>query len=87
MSQENTYLVILAILLCSLNIFMGPLAFHIANLFARFSPSVPELGEADETERASVLLDTDPSRVHSRSGQYLRAGSTADDNAQMSKYR
>jgi hypothetical protein len=89
MSQENTYLVIFAILLCSLNLFMGPLAFYIAKMFGRLSPSETKVSRTDPAERGGDLPASTPVPpvVHSRSGEYLRADSFADENAQISKYR
>jgi hypothetical protein len=93
MSQENTYLVILAILLCSLNIFMGPLAFQIAKMFGRLTPSDAredaKENDGEEMQKGGDLPVSTPMPpgIHSRSGEYLRVGSFPEENVQISKYR
>jgi hypothetical protein len=57
MSHENIALVVLSIVLCSLNVFLGPLSLRIARLFGKRSTDTAreqEDGLAETTDGPAV---------------------------------
>jgi hypothetical protein len=68
MSHENISLVVLSIVLCSLNVFLGPLSLRIAKFFGKSSTDTARERDEAEGEATETPLSR-PSVVQTRAAR------------------